>query len=154
MQPHGYSLKIIGPYENISGEYNQDYIEACLSYRCSGIIDFLGLVNQSEVKDLLSKSLYLIHFSEKEGMPNVVLEALASRVYPIVGPMGGLANELIDDGVSGFIIKDEEFERSCLVDDDNNQGYNQCVDRFSFEVVASKTVEIYDLICQREKAIH
>ncbi|PMO99173.1 hypothetical protein BCS96_10255 [Vibrio breoganii] len=144
LQPHGYSLKIIGPYENISSESDKEYANKCLRYKENNWIDFLGLIDQNKVRSILEKATYLIHFSENEGMPNVVLEALASGVYPIVKPMNGLAKEIIVNGVTGYILYEDNFKFKVLPTPEFNVlGKNICEEKYSFDLVSELTLNVY-----------
>ena len=41
-------------------------------------------------------------------MPNALLEAMAANCVPIVGALGGVAEEIIEHGVSGFTLKEDD----------------------------------------------
>jgi glycosyltransferase involved in cell wall biosynthesis len=53
----------------------------------------------------------LVFPSHTDTFGNVVLEALASGVPGVVTPHGGPAH-IVEDGVSGRVVRDEEFART------------------------------------------
>lgn len=64
-------------------------------------ITFLG--QRKDVTNILDSADALVLSSAWEGMPNVVMEAL-SRARPVVATDVGGVNELVEHGVSGFIV--------------------------------------------------
>jgi glycosyltransferase involved in cell wall biosynthesis len=64
-------------------------------------VSFLGF--RSDVPSLLAAADALVTASRYEGMPNVVMEALASE-RPVVGTNVGGMSELIRDGVNGYLV--------------------------------------------------
>ncbi len=62
---------------------------------------FLGL--QSDVAPVFAAAALLIQSSDWEGLPNVVMEAMAAGV-PVVATDAGGTRELIKDGVHGFLV--------------------------------------------------
>jgi glycosyltransferase involved in cell wall biosynthesis len=71
-------------------------------------IIFTGGVSKEQTQAFFSKCKSLLFFSEKEGMPNVVLEALANNCVPIVNSMDCVAKEIFDDSGGGFILEDSK----------------------------------------------
>ncbi|WP_449549908.1 glycosyltransferase family 4 protein [Lelliottia amnigena] len=141
----GYMLLIFGPYDSGLDGYNKEYVKQCLSFADSNII-FKGNVNHSEIKTALSKVGFLIHLSEKEGMPNVVLEAMGRGVYPIVSEMNGLAYEIIKNEKCGYITSSSKkfsIENYMGI---NKDGMKIIAENYEFKVVAAKTCQIYELL--------
>ncbi len=66
-------------------------------------VDFAGYRSQSEVAALLAYSDCLVLPSFAEGVPVVLMEAMAARLPVIASRVGGTA-ELVEDGVSGHLI--------------------------------------------------
>jgi glycosyltransferase involved in cell wall biosynthesis len=66
-------------------------------------VDFAGYKSQSEVAALLAYSDCLVLPSFAEGVPVVLMEAMAARLPVIATRVGGTA-ELVDHGVSGHLI--------------------------------------------------
>lgn len=138
----GYKLYVIGPdTENLDG-FSAGYVANCKSLANEQVV-FLGELSHLQTLDILKNAKFLIHLSRSEGMPNVVLEAMAYCGYPIVSNMNGLAQELIVDGVTGFNI-DSSNDFSCL--DTlllNKDGRLDVINNNGFERVCLKTVDVY-----------
>jgi len=141
----GYKLLIFGPTDSGLDGYNKDYVQQCLSLADSHII-FKGSVSHDEIKKALSKSDFLIHLSEKEGMPNVVLEAMGQGVYPIVSEMNGLAEEIIETKKCGYITSDLHKFSIDNYTGINIDGIKIISGSYDFKVVAARTCQIYELL--------
>jgi glycosyltransferase involved in cell wall biosynthesis len=66
-------------------------------------VRFLGEVPHARVPELLRDSRALVLCSSVEGVPNVVLEALAHNRPVIATPVGAIP-ELVEDGVNGRLV--------------------------------------------------
>ncbi len=64
-------------------------------------IRFLGL--RADIPQILSESNLGILCSHEEGMPNAVMEYMASSIPVIATAVGGIV-ELVDDGKTGFLV--------------------------------------------------
>lgn len=96
----------------------------------------------------------LINPSLSEGLPNVVLEAMALRLPVIATTVGGVP-ELITDGESGFLVPPADetaLARTILrffgevenKDKIVDSAYEVLVDRFSFGMQMAKLADIYN----------
>ena len=70
-------------------------------------VSFEGWLSRAETAAAYRQAFLLINLSRYEGMPNVVLEALASGL-PIVGSNIPGNAELVEDGSTGFLFNLEE----------------------------------------------
>ena len=70
--------------------------------RIEGSVEFLG--QRADVPGLLRSSTVLVRPSTLEGMPLTVLEAMASGIPVIATGVGGTP-ELVEDGVTGYLVK-------------------------------------------------
>jgi glycosyltransferase involved in cell wall biosynthesis len=68
---------------------------------CPGSLDFLG--SRDDIPAILRTSDFLVLSSDHEGFPNVLLEAMASRL-PVVATPAGDSARVIVDGEHGFIV--------------------------------------------------
>jgi glycosyltransferase involved in cell wall biosynthesis len=68
-----------------------------------GRIQLHGHVSPREVCSHLQRADALLHMSVSEGLPTVVVEAMASGVPPVATDVGG-TREAIRDGVDGFLV--------------------------------------------------
>jgi glycosyltransferase involved in cell wall biosynthesis len=66
-------------------------------------VSFLGYRTQDEVAALLEQADMLVLPSFAEGVPVVLMEAMASRIPVIASQVAGVP-ELVADGVSGFVV--------------------------------------------------
>jgi glycosyltransferase involved in cell wall biosynthesis len=64
-------------------------------------VEFVG--QQNDVPALLADALLLVHTSQSEGCPNVIMEAMACG-RPVVATDAGDIPALVDDGETGFIV--------------------------------------------------
>ncbi len=98
----------------------------------------------------------LINPSLSEGLPNIVLEAMALRLPVIATAVGGVP-ELITDRENGFLVPPADeaalarailrfIERGENKDKIVNSAYEVIINRFSFETQMRKLARIYDLV--------
>jgi glycosyltransferase involved in cell wall biosynthesis len=92
------------------------YLNECLQlvkeHQLTDKVIFMGLLPQEEVFKIYRKCKALLFFSEREGMPNTVLEAMAHNCVPIVSETDGVMSEVLEPNKSGFIISSIEKEIS------------------------------------------
>lgn len=69
----------------------------------AGAVTFTGYKSQSEVADLLACHDALVLPSFAEGVPVVLMEAMAARMPVIATAVGGVS-ELVEDGVTGCLV--------------------------------------------------
>ena len=70
-------------------------------------IAFLGV--QKDVQSFMASSKIFVLPSRWEGLPMVILEAMANRLPIIATPVGGIT-EIINDGVDGILVEPENPE--------------------------------------------
>jgi len=68
-----------------------------------GRINFLGYKSQSDVAEFLTQSDVFVLPSFAEGLPVVLMEALAASV-PVVATQIAGVSELVQDGVNGYLV--------------------------------------------------
>jgi glycosyltransferase involved in cell wall biosynthesis len=71
----------------------------------TGRVSFLGL--RKDVPDVLSASDVTVHSSLREGLPRVVLEALAVGTPVVATAVGGVP-DVLADGVNGLLVPPED----------------------------------------------
>ena len=77
-------------------------------------VELIDRVSQEELKDYLRKSNIYIHTSIREGMPRVILEAMAMKL-PVISSKAGFIEGTIDDKRNGLLT--EIGDVNGLVDD-------------------------------------
>lgn len=75
----------------------------------AGATTFTGYKAQGEVAALLEEADMLVLPSFAEGLPVVLMEAMASRIPVIASGVAGVP-ELVEDGVSGFVVPAGDVE--------------------------------------------
>lgn len=70
---------------------------------------FSGALGQGEVAEALARADMLVLASFAEGVPVVLMEAMAARLPVIASRVGGVA-ELVEDGVSGLLVAPSDVD--------------------------------------------
>ncbi len=84
--------------------------------KLSGVVQILGWRNHNEVVRLLDKAHILLAPSvtasdgDQEGIPVVLMEAMAMGL-PVVSTLHSGIPELVEDGVSGFLVPERDVDR-------------------------------------------
>lgn len=99
---HNFELKVVG-----DGPLRPDLQEKAEQLDLTGRVEFMGLQPRSEMPEIYRSAHIFCLPSSSEGMANVVLEAIASGLPPVVTDVPG-SRELVEDGVSGFIVENAE----------------------------------------------
>lgn len=125
-----------GPYR----EYLEKQAE---QYEVKEIIDFVGHKDKHEILSYYQQGDLFILPSLKEGMPNVVLEAMACGMPVIMTPCEG-SKELIQE--NGIITPIEEFKTQ-IVNMCNDQENLKCCGEVSIELINKNFV--WDMIVKK-----
>ncbi|MDD9936589.1 MAG: glycosyltransferase family 4 protein [Myxococcales bacterium] len=147
----GAKLLVIGPGGSDFGleEGDQAYYEECLSLipqsRRSQVV-FTGSLSREDLQEHYRTALGFLSFSESEGMPNALLEAMAANCVPIVGEIGGVSREIIAHGEQGFVLGQdahappiEEVRRVS----ESGAARARIADAFSFAKLAQQYAGLY-----------
>jgi glycosyltransferase involved in cell wall biosynthesis len=145
-------MYIIGPYQGMedSNEFSNEYINECFNlitkHNLNDRVIFTGGVSKDQTQAFFSKCKALLFFSEKEGMPNVVLEAMSNNCVPIVSEMDGVAKEIFDDSVGGFILENQKNKVSISMIEKliELQGPYQTIQKSSIENIGKMYNKIYN----------
>lgn len=88
-----------------AGPLREELESITRNLRVEHLFKFLG--PQRNIPDLLANAAFLVHTSEDEGCPNVVMEALACG-RAVVATDAGDVPYLIDNGKTGFVVPRED----------------------------------------------
>lgn len=141
-------LKIAAKVDKVDREYFEREIVELLDHP---LVDFIGEISDSEKSAFLGNAralLFPIDWPEPFGL--VMIEAMACGT-PVVAFDRGSVPEVIEDGVTGFIVADMEaaIDRASRVDLLDRarirQGFEE---RFSARRMAQDYLALYELIAQ------
>ena len=116
------------------------------------VVRFLGWIDGDERMERLASAELLVLPSYVEGMPNVLIEAMAAAL-PVVATSVGAVEDVVSDGTSGIIVPpgdtDRLFEalRQLVLDTDlrrrmGEEGWRIANEKFSTERGVDKLVEL------------
>jgi glycosyltransferase involved in cell wall biosynthesis len=136
-------LKIAAKVDPADREYFAATIEPLLSHP---LVEFIGEIGESEKGDFLGHAralLFPIDWPEPFGL--VMIESIACGT-PVVAFRGGSVEEIIDHGVTGFVVEDldQAITATKQVDALDRRMCRQLFDeRFSATHMADQYVQIY-----------
>ena len=161
----GATLLLVGPTEDAGGshEFSPAFIDRVLGTTRSSAIIPTGPV-EDPVPVYHASDVFVLP-SRGEGLPNVVLEALASGLAPVVTDLPGVAGEVVADGRTGLVVPCEDpaaLSRaivSLLSNADlraaiGARGRQVAAERFAFERVAAATAAEYAELAGGSRAPH
>lgn len=98
------SLSLVG-----TGPEEASLKELARSLRIENRVDFLGTLPHDDLPNLYRSAGILCLTSQREGCPNVVMEALACGTPVVATAVGGVP-ELIHDDVNGMLIRERNAQ--------------------------------------------
>jgi glycosyltransferase involved in cell wall biosynthesis len=135
----------------------RQYFEAAVKPLLSSDVEILGEPGERDKLALLGGAFALINpiqWSEPFGL--VMIEALATGT-PVVATPRGSAPEIIDDGVTGYLRKDQQGLAKALLDAaglDRAACRAVACQRFDSDSMVRKHVQLYaDLLCAATPAV-
>jgi len=78
--------------------------EVSREFEAQGIVRFLGILDRERLTEEFDNHDVLLMTSEFEGLPNVLLEAMAHSLVPVVSAVTSGIPEVIRNGENGFIV--------------------------------------------------
>ncbi len=139
----GRLLKIAAKVDNADVTYFRDVIKPMLAGPST---EFVGEIGDAEKNDLLGRAsalLFPIDWPEPFGL--VMIEAMACGT-PVIGWDRGSVSEIVDDGVTGFVVRSEDEAVAALknVDDLDRRAVRKAFERrFSASVMAKNYLDTY-----------
>jgi glycosyltransferase involved in cell wall biosynthesis len=101
-------LKLVG-----DGPQKNELINQCRILGIEDKVEFMPWQNKEGLLRLYHSSDVLINYSLYEGMPNVVLEAMACGLPIIASKIMG-HEELVEEGLNGFLVELDNFQKLVL----------------------------------------
>jgi len=110
---------LLGELQKLTGELNID-----------NRVSFTGFVSQEQLREIYDESHIFVHPSQtghdgnQEGIPNSMLEAMASGL-PVFATQHGGIPEAIENGVSGVLVPERDHEKlaAALLDAVKDPGF-------------------------------
>jgi glycosyltransferase involved in cell wall biosynthesis len=136
-------LKIAAKVDRADREYYETRVKSLLS---SPYVEYIGEINDRDKNEFLGGALALLFpicWPEPFGL--VVIEAMACGTPVIAYPCGSVP-EIVEDGVTGFIVKDIEEGTSAvnrLNALDRNRIRERFERRFTVEQMTTKYMDVY-----------
>jgi glycosyltransferase involved in cell wall biosynthesis len=94
-------LNVVGEWT--SGDFKQHANEFISQNKLSSLINFAGILNDEPKWRAIEESHFLVHFSEWDGQPLTIIEAMAAGVPTLAHSVGGIP-EMIKDHENGFLV--------------------------------------------------
>jgi colanic acid/amylovoran biosynthesis glycosyltransferase len=122
--------------------------------RIDSHVSFIGFISQEELRDIFYASHIFLHPSEtgpdgnQEGIPNSMLEAMASGL-PVFATQHGGIPEAIENGVSGLLVPERNHDElgRALLDAVQDPGFLSRIARAGADVVRKN----FDLCVQTRR---
>ena len=140
----GAKLKIAAKIDKVDQDYWEKEIKPLVDGRPN--VEFIGEITEGDKAEFLGEAsalLFPIEWPEPFGM--VTIEAMACGT-PVIAYKNGSAPEVIDDGVSGYLVDDipQAVEAVLRIDEFDRARARRCFERrFSIERVAVDYLDIY-----------
>ncbi len=144
----GMRLKVAAKVDRADQDYYDREIRPLLG---AGHVEFVGEINDAQKPDFLSGAhalLFPIDWPEPFGL--VMIEAMACGT-PVIAFDRGSVPEVMDDGISGFIVRDEAAAIAAvgrLGELDRARVRQQFERRFTARRMAEDYAEVYELLTE------
>lgn len=143
-----FKLKIIG-----DGEESNNLEAKINNLKLNNRVQLIGKKTQSQIVAFYKNADILILNSKKEGLPMVVLEAMATGLCILATPVGAIP-EILKDGKNGYFIdgtSDDIVKKLNLASEKLDEIYrNNIIDsqKFDFKVVNNRIIGSIQRICE------
>lgn len=141
------------------GYFEPNLVEMVKEYEIKDNVIFLGY--RSDILQLISESDIVVLPSLWEGMPNIILEAMAMK-KPVIATDAGGSSEIVKDGQTGLLVRpgsaEELAEKIILLFSDEmlakkiaENGYELVSRDFDISLMVSAYETLYQHLLQRRK---
>ena len=123
-------------------------------------INVVGWVQHEKIPDYLNEIKLLILPSISEGLPNIILEAMACRTPVLATPVGAIP-DIIKDGKTGFILEKntpEYISKNIIrvlecpkLEEITNNAYRLFKRRFTYDAALNRYIRIFRKLLQERK---
>jgi glycosyltransferase involved in cell wall biosynthesis len=149
----GFELKIAAKVDVTNRTYYEEEVRPLFE---ASNVDFIGEITEAEKGPFLSGAVALVFpITWKEPFGLVMIEAMACGCPVIAFRMGSVA-EIIEDGVTGFVVDTEEEAIEALhhIGSLDRERIRQRFDeRFTSTTMAQKYVQVYERVVQQADVI-
>lgn len=145
-------LKIAAKIDDADRAYVEEHLRHLLD---DPLVEFIGEIGEDRKNEFLGQAralLFPIDWPEPFGL--VMIEALACGT-PVVAYRCGSVPEVIDDGVTGFVVDDQPgaIEAAASVHRLSRRACRDAFERrFSADLMARRYLELYAVLNRRESA--
>lgn len=145
----GFELKVAAKVDQVNRDFYEKEVKPLFE---ASEVDFIGEITELEKGPFLSTAIALIFpINWKEPFGLVMIEAMACGC-PVVAFRVGSVEEIIEDGVTGFVVDTEEEAVEALKqigELDRGRIRQRFEERFTSTTMALKYVEIYERVVQQ-----
>jgi glycosyltransferase involved in cell wall biosynthesis len=149
----GFELKVAAKVDKVNLDFYENEVKPLFE---QSNVDFIGEICEKEKGPFLSGAIALIFpISWQEPFGLVMIEAMACGCPVIAFRMGSVA-EIIEDGVTGFVVDTEEEAIEALKkigNLDRKRIRQRFEERFTSTTMAKKYVGIYENVIQQAKVM-
>lgn len=115
-------------------------------------VDFVGFLNKNELKSLLLSSDLMLFPTLSEGLPRVIIEAMAAGLPCLSTPVGGISELLhtdclfAPDDIEGFTLKIDQFiNNKTIYVEHSKRNYQKSLE-YSSEILMKRRIEMYNIL--------
>ena len=122
-------------------------------------VQFIGKVDPEDVYTYMKNADVFLHHSitasngDQEGIPNVLMEAMATGL-PVISTYHAGIPELVQDGINGFLVHEKDIEeyvgamqRAWRSDSEiSYRAYRKVQKEFNIEIQSKKLIDLYKKI--------
>lgn len=143
-----FEIEVVG-----TGEAQGALDKIAMSLGVSELIHYVGTVPYEKLEKSYQYADIFVLTSLSEGMPSVILEAMGCGLPVVASDVGG-NNELVEEGVNGYLIKGDDVEKLAhdlvrLIDDDERRKEmgrrsREKAMKYDWSVIMGKYNEMYE----------